>query len=676
MKVQQQLDTLREQLRYHNYRYYVLDDPEVPDAEYDRLFRELQALEVQHPELVTPDSPTQRVGAIPLSEFGEIHHTIPMLSLGNVFSDEELLAFDKRIHERLKSEAEMEYVAEPKLDGLAISLMYENGMFTRAATRGDGETGEDVTRNVRTIEAIPLRLMGENWPQVLEVRGEIYMPKAGFNALNERLRKEGAKTFVNPRNAAAGSLRQLDARVTAQRPLTIFCYAVGLVEGDGESMPETHYANLQQLAVWGFRVCPEIRVVQGAAGCLGFYHSIGVKRETLPYDIDGVVYKVNSIALQQELGFVSRAPRWAVAHKFPAQEEITVLEDVAFQVGRTGALTPVARLKPVFVGGVTVSNATLHNMDEIRRKDVRIGDSVIVRRAGDVIPEVARVILERRPADARLIAMLAHCPVCGSEVQRPEGEAVYRCTGGLYCPAQVKEAIKHFASRKALNIDGLGDKLVEQFFEQGLIRHVDDLYRLIDKKDQIAALERMGDKSAENLVNALKKSKATALERFIFALGIREVGEATAKVLARHFGTLEFLQAAGEESLKLVPDVGPVVAANIAQFFREAHNRDTIQHLRELGVHWADYEARPPEALPLAGKTYVITGTLRRSRDEIKADLEALGAKVAGSVSKKTTGLIAGENAGSKLEKAQNLGIDILDEAALSELLNQPCHET
>ncbi|MEB4592768.1 NAD-dependent DNA ligase LigA [Candidatus Thiothrix sp. Deng01] len=665
--ITQQIEKLREQLRYHNHRYYVLDDPEVPDAEYDRLFRELQALETEHPELVTADSPTQRVGGTPLSEFGEVRHAIPMLSLGNVFSDEELLAFDKRIHDRLKSDAEIEFAAEPKLDGLAISLLYENGVFTRAATRGDGETGEDVTQNVRTIEAIPLRLMGEGWPQVLEVRGEIYMPKAGFNALNERLRKEGTKTFVNPRNAAAGSLRQLDSRITAQRPLTIFCYAVGLVEGG--AMPDTHYAMLQQLAAWGFRVCPDIRLVQGAQGCLEYYRNTGARRESLPYDIDGVVYKVNSIALQQALGFVSRAPRWATAHKFPAQEEITVLEDVEFQVGRTGALTPVARLKPVFVGGVTVSNATLHNMDEIERKDVRIGDSVIVRRAGDVIPEVARVILERRPPDSRQIEMPTHCPVCGSDVQRPEGEAVFRCTGGLYCPAQVKEAIKHFASRKAMNIDGLGDKLVEQFFEQGLIRHVDDLYRLIEKKEQIAALERMGEKSAENLVNALEKSKSTTLERFIFGLGIREVGEATAKALARHFGSLEALQSANEETLKRVPDVGPVVAANIAQFFQETHNRDTIQQLRELGVHWQDYAAKPLEALPLAGKTYVITGTLSRSRDEIKADLESLGAKVAGSVSKKTTALIAGENAGSKLEKAQNFGVEVIGEDGLSALL-------
>lgn len=666
-ELQQQLENLRQQLRYHNHRYYVLDDPEIPDAEYDRLFRELQALETANPELITPDSPTQRVGAAPLSEFGEIKHAIPMLSLGNVFSDGELLAFDKRIHDRLKSDVEIEFVAEPKLDGLAISILYENGIFTRAATRGDGETGEDVTQNVRTIEAIPLHLLGQGWPAMLEVRGEIYMPKAGFNALNDRLRNEGAKTFVNPRNAAAGSLRQLDSRITAQRPLTIFCYAVGLVEGG--NIPDTHYAILQQLALWGLRVCPDIHVVQGTQGCLDYFRRIGAKRDKLPYDIDGVVYKVNAIALQQELGFVSRAPRWATAHKFPAQEETTVLEDVEFQVGRTGALTPVARLKPVFVGGVTVSNATLHNMDEIERKDVRIGDYVIVRRAGDVIPEVARVILERRPADARPIVMLSHCPVCGSEVQRLEGEAVSRCTGGLYCPAQVKEAIKHFASRKAMNIDGLGDKLVEQFFEQGLIRHVDDLYRL--QAEPIAALERMGEKSADNLINALEKSKATTLERFIFALGIREVGESTAKILARHFGSLEALQTASEETLKLVPDVGPVVATNIARFFSEAHNRDTIQHLRELGVHWANYEAKPAEALPLAGKTYVITGTLSRSRDDIKADLEALGAKVAGSVSKKTTALIAGENAGSKLDKAQELGVEILDEAGLSVLLGR-----
>ncbi len=665
--LQQQLETLREHLRYHNHRYYVLDDPQIPDVEYDRLFRELQALETAHPELITPDSPTQRVGAAPLTEFGEIKHTIPMLSLGNVFSDEELLAFDKRIHDRLKSDAETEFVAEPKLDGLAISIRYENGVFTRAATRGDGETGEDVTHNVRTIASVPLRLLGEGYPAVLEVRGEIYMPRAGFEAFNAKMRALGEKTFVNPRNAAAGSLRQLDPRLTAQRPLDIFCYAVGLVEGG--TVPDTHYAILQQFRAWGLRVCPDIRIVQGAEGCLDYFREIGTRRNSLPYDIDGVVYKVNSIATQQELGFISRAPRWAIAHKFPAQEEITELEGVDFQVGRTGALTPVARLKPVFVGGVTVSNATLHNMDEIERKDVRIGDFVIVRRAGDVIPEVASVILDRRPAGTTPIVMPTHCPVCGSEVQRSEGEAVARCTGGLYCPAQVKEAIKHFASRKAMNIEGLGDKMVEQLFDAGLIRHVDDLYTL--DVEAIAALERMGKKSAENLIAALESSKSTTLERFIYALGIRNAGEGTAKGLARYFGSLEAIQAANEETLKLVPDIGVIVAANVAQFFAEAHNRDTIQHLRDLGVHWVNYEVKPAEALPLAGKTYVITGTLSRAREDIKADLEALGAKVSGSVSKKTTALIAGENAGSKLDKAQSLGVEILDEDALSALLSR-----
>ena len=665
--LQEKLETLRNEIRHHNHLYYVLDEPSIPDAEYDRLFRELQALEAAHPELITPDSPTQRVGAAPLSEFGEVKHAIPMLSLGNVFSDEELIAFDKRIHDRLKSEAEIEFVAEPKLDGLAISIVYENGVLVRAATRGDGETGEDVTLNVRTIKSVPLRLVGDNIPAILEVRGEIYMPKAGFAAINERLRQEGGKTFVNPRNAAAGSLRQLDPRLTAQRPLDMFCYAVGQVEGG--SVPDTHDAILQQLRAWGLRVCPDIRTVQGAQGCLDYFREIEARRSGLPYDIDGVVYKVNNMALQQELGFVSRAPRWAVAHKFPAQEEITELEAVEFQVGRTGALTPVARLKPIFVGGVTVSNATLHNMDEIERKDVRIGDFVIVRRAGDVIPEVASVVLERRPVNAQAITLPTHCPVCGSDVQRPSGEAVARCTGGLYCPAQVKEAIKHFASRKAMNIDGLGDKLVEQLFDAGLIRHVDDLYNL--DVEAVAALERMGRKSAENLIVALESSKATTLERFIFALGIRNAGEGTAKGLSRYFGSLEAILAANEETLKLVPDIGVVVAANVAQFFAETHNRDTIQRLRDFGVHWSNYEAKPAEALPLAGKTYVITGTLSRAREDIKANLEALGAKVSGSVSKKTTALIAGENAGSKLEKAASLGVPVLDEAALSVLFAQ-----
>lgn len=663
--VQEQIEALRTQIRHHNHRYYVLDDPQIPDAEYDRLFRDLQALETANPEFITSDSPTQRVGGEALSEFGSVRHELPMLSLANVFSEEELGSFDRRIHERLKDEAELEYVAEPKLDGLAISLLYENGLLVRAATRGDGETGEDVTANVRTIQSIPLRLLGEDYPTRLEVRGEIYMPKAGFNKLNQRLAAEGVKTFVNPRNAAAGSLRQLDPRLTKQRPLEMFCYAMGIAEG--VKTPDKHYAILQQFKAWGLRVCPDIKIVQGASGCVEYFNEIGAKRARLPYDIDGVVYKVNDIKTQQELGFVSRAPRWAIAHKFPAQEEITELEAVEFQVGRTGALTPVARLKPVFVGGVTVSNATLHNMDEIERKDVRIGDFVIVRRAGDVIPEVARVVLEKRPANAQAITLPAQCPVCGSEVKRSEEGAVARCTGGLYCPAQVKEAIKHFASRRAMNIDGLGDKLVEQFFEAGLIRHVDDLYRL--SIEQIAALERMGEKSAENIIAALNASKNTTLERFIYGLGIRDAGESTTKALARYFGSLEALQAANEETLKLIPDIGPISANSISNFFKEEHNLKTINNLRELGVHWSNYEAKPAEALPLAGKTYVITGTLSRPREEIKADLENLGAKVSNSVSKKTTALIAGAEAGSKLEKAESLGVLVLDEAGLLLLL-------
>ncbi|MFZ1388200.1 MAG: NAD-dependent DNA ligase LigA [Thiolinea sp.] len=663
--VQEQIEALRTQIRHHNHLYYVLDDPQIPDAEYDRLFRELQALETANPEFIIADSPTQRVGGAPLSEFGSVRHELPMLSLANVFSEEELGNFDRRIHERLKDEAEMEYVAEPKLDGLAISLLYENGLFIRAATRGDGETGEDVTANVRTIQSIPLRLLGEDYPTRLEVRGEIYMPKAGFNKLNQRLAAEGAKTFANPRNVAAGSLRQLDPRLTAQRPLEIFCYAMGIAEGG--KIPDKHYDILQQFKAWGLRVCPDIKIVQGASGCMDYFNEIGAKRARLPYDIDGVVYKINDIKTQQELGFVSRAPRWAIAHKFPAQEEITELEAVEFQVGRTGALTPVARLKPVFVGGVTVSNATLHNMDEIERKDVRIGDFVIVRRAGDVIPEVARVVLEKRPANAQVITLPAQCPVCNSEVKRSEEGAVARCTGGLYCPAQVKEAIKHFASRRAMNIDGLGDKLVEQFFEAGLIRHVDDLYRLTG--EQIAALDRMGEKSAENIIAALNASKNTTLERFIYGLGIRDAGESTTKALARYFGSLEALQAASEETLKLIPDIGPISANSISNFFKEEHNLRTINNLRELGVHWSNYEAKPAEALPLTGKTYVITGILSRPREDIKADLENLGAKVSNSVSKKTTALIAGAEAGSKLEKAESLGVVVLDEAGLAELL-------
>ncbi|HEX9803918.1 MAG TPA: NAD-dependent DNA ligase LigA [Gammaproteobacteria bacterium] len=666
-EAQQRAAELREQLAYHNYRYYVLDDPAIPDAEYDRLFRELQALEAQYPALVTPDSPTQRVGAEPLKGFAEVRHAIPMLSLGNVFSEEELLDFDRRVREGLGVE-EVEYSAEPKLDGLAISIRYEEGMLVRAATRGDGATGEDVTQNVRTIESVPLRLYGKGWPSVLEVRGEVYMPKAGFEALNERQREKGEKSFANPRNAAAGSLRQLDPRITATRPLTMYCYGVGVVEGG--SLPGTHSAIMEKLKGWGLRVSPELRVVKGAQGCLDYFHAIGERRDSLPYDIDGVVYKVDSIARQRELGFVSRAPRWATAHKFPAQEEMTRLNDVEWQVGRTGALTPVARLEPVQVAGVVVSNATLHNPDEIARKDVRIGDTVIVRRAGDVIPEVVGVVLAKRPPHARAIQTPSHCPVCGSEVEREEGEAVPRCSGGLFCSAQRKNAIWHFASRRAMDIDGLGDKLVEQLVDEGLIHDVADLYALT--QEQIAGLERMGEKSAANLVEALEKSKESTLERFLYALGIREVGESTARTLSRHFGSLEKIREASEEALLQVEDVGPIVAHHIHTFFRQEHNLEVIDKLIRAGVHWPDVAVKATGAQPLAGQTFVLTGALESmTRDEAKERLQALGAKVSGSVSKKTRVVVAGAEAGSKLARAESLGVEVWDEARLLQFLTE-----
>ena len=666
--INKRLQSLRDQIEEANYNYYVLDAPTIPDAEYDRLLRELEQIEAEHPELVTPDSPTQRVGATPAKEFGEVRHEVPMLSLANAFSEDELFAFDRRIHDRLGSETPIEYACEPKLDGLAVSLLYEDGLYVRGATRGDGVTGEDVTQNIRTIRAIPLRLKGSGWPKLLEVRGEVFMPKAGFEAMNRRAAEKGEKTFVNPRNAAAGSLRQLDSRITATRPLTFYAYAVGLVEGG--TLPERHSAVLERLAHWGLPVCGENAVVKGPEGCLAYYERIGKKRDKLPFEIDGVVYKVDRYDLQKELGFVSRAPRWAIAHKYPAQEELTKLIDIEFQVGRTGALTPVARLEPVFVGGVTVSNATLHNMDEIERKDVRIGDTVIVRRAGDVIPEVAAIVPERRPADARKIHLPTHCPVCGSEIVRPEGEAVARCSGGLYCPAQRKEAIKHFASRRAMDIEGLGDKLVDQLVDTGLVDHVDGLYALT--QEQVAGLERMGEKSAENLIAALEKSKDTTLARFIFALGIREVGEATAKALANYFGDLEPLMQADEEALQAVPDVGPVVASHVAAFFHQTHNREVIDKLLQAGIRWEKVAVKREAAGPLAGNTYVLTGTLARmTRDEAKAKLEALGAKVAGSVSKKTTAVIAGAEAGSKLAKAEALGVEILDEDAFLKLIGE-----
>lgn len=665
--IKKRVEMLRRQINEHNYSYYVLDNPQIPDAEYDRLMRALQDLEAQYPELITAQSPTQRVGAQPLGAFGQVRHEMPMLSLANAFSEEELLAFDKRLHERLQDEAMIEYAAEPKLDGLAVSLLYKDGVLQRGATRGDGVTGEDITQNIRTIKSIPLQLQHAGWPRVLEVRAEVYMPKKGFNELNARARENDEKIFVNPRNAAAGSLRQLDARITATRPLAMFCYSVGVFEG-GE-LASKHSEILAQLQHWGLRVCGQSEVVMGPQGCLDYYARIGAARDALPYDIDGVVYKVNRLDQQQTLGFVSRAPRWAIAHKFPAQEELTQLLDVEFQVGRTGALTPVARLQPVFVGGVTVSNATLHNMDEVERKDVRVGDTVIVRRAGDVIPEVAGVVLARRPATATKIIMPALCPVCGSQVMREEGEAVSRCTGGLYCAAQRKEAIKHFASRRAMDVDGLGDKIVEQLVEQGLVDHVDDLFALT--VEQIAGLERMGEKSASNLVQALEKSKHTTLARFIFALGIREVGESTAQALAAFYADLDALMSADEDSLQSVPDVGPVVARYVMTFFRQAHNQEIIERLRQAGVQWPRPEQGAAGGVqPLSGKTYVITGTLSAmTREQAKEKLQGLGAKVSGSVSKKTTALIAGEEAGSKLTKAQSLGIEILDEQALLHLL-------
>ena len=664
----QQIEQLRDQLREHNYHYYVLDNPVIPDVEYDRLFRQLQELERAHPELITRDSPTQRVGDKPLDEFAQVQHRMPMLSLDNVFNDEELVAFDRRVRERLESDDEIEYVCEPKLDGLAVSLRYENGEFVQAATRGDGQTGEDITQNIRTIQSIPLRLHGTGYPATLEVRGEVFMPKAGFEELNRKAAEKGDKVFANPRNAAAGSLRQLDPRITAQRPLDMYCYGVGYV--DGGEMSDTHFGNLQLLKQWGLRVNGEIRLARGVQALQQYHDDILARRNALAYEIDGIVYKVNGIKLQKELGFVSRAPRWATAHKFPAQEEMTRLLGVEFQVGRTGAITPVARLEPVFVGGVTVSNATLHNMDEVTRMDVRVGDTVIVHRAGDVIPKVVKVVLDKRPADAAPVHMPAQCPVCGSDIIKPEGEAIARCSGGLYCQAQVKEAIKHFASRKAMDVEGLGDKLVEQLVDQRLIAHVSDLYRLT--VEQVAGMERMGQKSAQNLIDALETSKTTTLPRFLFALGIRDVGEATALTLAQHFGTLANIQRATEEELQQVQDVGPIVASRIAAFFQQSHNLEIITALQAAGVHWPEQEPGARADGVLNGKTYVLTGTLTQlTRDEAKDYLQQLGAKVAGSVSKNTDAVVAGEKAGSKLAKAESLGVPVLDEAAFIQLLRE-----
>ncbi|ARU26710.1 NAD-dependent DNA ligase LigA [Cellvibrio sp. PSBB006] len=666
-------EQLRAEIHDHNYRYYALDEPQVPDAEYDRLMLRLREIESQYPQLITPDSPTQRVGAAPLSAFATVQHEMPMLSLDNAFSDEELINFNRRIQERLKHTDHIEFACEVKLDGIAVSLLYRDGILVRGATRGDGARGEDITQNVRTIDSIPLRLRGTGFPSVLEVRGEIYMPKSGFEKMNNQAREKGEKLFVNPRNAAAGSLRQLDPRITASRPLEMCAYSVGLVDGvpAEHPWPTRHSDILYALRDWGFLINREMVVAKDIDECIAYYRKIQDKRMSLTYDIDGIVFKVNQRELQEKLGFISRAPRWAIAYKFPAQEEMTQLLDVEFQVGRTGAVTPVARLQPVFVGGVTVSNATLHNRDEIQRLGLKIGDTVIVRRAGDVIPQIVGIVDTKRPENARDVVFPDHCPVCGSPVETVPGEAVARCDGGLICPAQRKEAIKHFASRKAMDVEGLGDKLVEQLVDQGYIKAVADLYQLT--REQLAGLERMGEKSADNLLNALEKSKQTTLEKFIYALGIREVGEATARNLALHFGNYAALSNATEDALQEVADVGPVVAHFVAEFFQQEHNREAVTALKAAGVTWEDRDQPVNTAdLPLKGLTYVLTGTLEAmSRDDAKAHLLALGAKVAGSVSAKTDYVVAGPGAGSKLQKAEELNIPVLDEAGLLALLQQ-----
>lgn len=660
MSLQQQIDTLRQDLRRYEYEYHVLDNPTIPDAEYDRLFHRLKALEAAHPELITADSPTQRVGAKPLSGFAQIRHEIPMLSLDNAFSDEEFYVFVKRIEDRLIRLPEpLTFCCEPKLDGLAVSILYVNGVLTQAATRGDGTTGEDITANIRTIRNIPLQLLMDNPPARLEVRGEVFMPHAGFERLNQQALEKGEKTFANPRNAAAGSLRQLDPKITSKRPLVLNAYGIGIAEG--VDLPNTHYDRLQWLKSIGIPVNPEIRLCNGTDEVLDFYRDIQNKRSSLGYDIDGTVLKINDIALQEKLGFISKAPRWAIAYKFPAQEELTRLNDVEFQVGRTGAITPVAKLEPVFVAGVTVSNATLHNGDEIERLDIAIGDTVVIRRAGDVIPQIIGVLHDRRPADARPIIFPKTCPVCDSAIVRIEGEAVARCTGGLFCAAQRKEALKHFVSRKAMDIDGVGGKLIEQLVDCELVHTPADLFKL--DLTTLTRLERMGTKSAENALASLEKAKNTTLARFIFALGIREVGEATALNLANHFKTLEALQNADLEALQQVPDVGEVVANRILAFWHEPHNVAVVNDLIAQGVHWETVETKEVTENRFKGKTVVLTGTLTQmGRNEAKALLQNMGAKVSGSVSAKTDFVIAGDAAGSKLTKAQELGVTVLTE--------------
>lgn len=667
---QAEIEALRAAIRHHDHCYYVLDAPEISDAEYDALMRRLQALEAAYPALVTPDSPTQRVGGVPSPAFGSVTHREPMLSLENAFEDGEVVAFDRRVRERLGFDGPVVYCAEPKLDGLAVSLLYEDGRLVRGATRGDGATGEEVTANLRAIPSVPLCLQGMGWPQALEVRGEVYMPRAGFAAMNARLQAAGERLFANPRNAAAGSLRQLDARVTARRPLSWFAYALGAVEPDAD-LPVTHFERLAALRSWGLPVCPLNERVTGVEGLLDYYRCMQARRAQLDYDIDGVVYKVDDIAAQQRLGFVSRAPRWAIAHKYPAEEARTQVVDVGFNVGRTGAVTPVARLAPVSVGGVTVTNVSLHNFDELRRKDVRIGDTVIVRRAGDVIPEVVRVVVEQRPTDAREVALPTHCPACGAAVVRPAGEVIARCSGQLGCPAQRRRALQHFASRRAMDIEGLGEKLIDALVDGGLVHDPADLYVL--PAETLAALPRMGEKSAANLFAAIDRSRATTLPRFLYALGIPEVGEATARTLAQHFGDLEPLMAADEAALQAVPDVGPAVSAQIAAFFAESHNREVIARLRAAGVRWPPVAVTASDSVrggPLQGKRFVLTGSLAGfTREAATAEIEARGGTVSGSVSARTDYVVAGDEPGSKLDKARALGVAVLDEAAFHALL-------
>lgn len=662
------ITALKKKINAHNYYYYILDDPQISDANFDKLFRELQSLEEQYPEFITQDSPTQRIGSTPLTSFNRVEHSVAMLSLDNAFSEEEVFAFNKRIQDRLGSNKEIEYACEPKLDGIAVSLTYQQGKLIRAATRGDGNIGEDITLNSRTILSIPLQLYGSNYPDTLEVRGEIYMPKKAFQLLNQRLQQAGEKTFVNPRNAAAGSLRQLDPKITAQRALAFFTHSVGAFQKG--QLADTHTAILQKFEQWGLPRCPQTACVQGIKACLNYYHKMGKQRAHLPYEIDGVVYKVNILKLQLRLGFISRAPRWALAHKFPAQEELSRVLDIEFQVGRTGALTPVARLEPVFVGGATVSNATLHNMDEVHRKDVRIGDSVTVRRAGDVIPEVVCVIKEKRPANTQPLQLPKNCPVCGSEVTKLASESVARCNGGLYCLAQLKQAIKHFASRKAMNIEGLGDRIIDQLVEKALIKNVADLYTLTTT--QLANLERLGEKSARKLYNAIEASKKTHFSRFLYALGIRDVGISTALNLAQHFQQLQPLMQADAAYLQSLSDIGPVVAMHIKKFFEQPHNKKIIKRLLADGIQWPT--STPSNKLtPLTGKTFVLTGKLHNlSREEVTHQLQALGAKVSNSVSKKTDYLVVGIDPGSKLIQAKKFGVNCLTLEELQTLLKDP----